>query len=45
MAQKWKVEALPTLLILDENGKIIANHVGYVDGKGLIEFAKKVSDK
>ena len=45
LAQKWKVEALPTLLILDENGKIIANHIGYVDGKGLLEFAKEVSDK
>lgn len=45
LAQKWKIEGLPTLLILDENGKIIADHVGYVDGKGLLEFAKEVLGK
>lgn len=45
LAQKWKIESLPALLILDENGKIIAHHVGYVDGEGLIEFAKEASGK
>ena len=45
LAKEWKREGFPTLLILDENGKIIADHVGYVDGKGLIGFAKEVSGK
>lgn len=45
LSQKWKIESLPALLILDENGKIIAEHVGYVDGKGLIEFAREASGK
>lgn len=45
LAKTWKIEGLPTLLILDENGNIIANHVGYVDGSGLLEFAKEVSAK
>lgn len=45
LAQKWKIEGLPTLLFLDENGKIIADNVGYVDGNGLLEFAKETSGK
>jgi thiol:disulfide interchange protein len=45
LAKTWEIEGLPTLLILDEKGKIIAHHVGYVNGGGLIEFAKEVSSK
>jgi thiol:disulfide interchange protein len=43
LAEKWNIEGLPTLLILDENGKTIADHVGFVDGNGLLEFAKEAS--
>ena len=43
LAEKWNIEGLPTLLILDENGKAIADHVGFVDGNGLLEFAKEAS--
>jgi thioredoxin-related protein len=43
LAKTWGIEGLPTLLILDQNGKIIANHIGYVDGAGLLEFAKEAS--
>lgn len=43
LAKRWKIEALPTLLILDGRGNIIADHIGYVDGNGLIEFAKQAS--
>lgn len=43
--EKWNVKGLPTLLILDQNGKVLANHVGYVNGKGLVAFAKEVSGK
>lgn len=39
LAKTWQVEGLPTLLIVDENGKVLANHTGFVDGPGLIEFA------
>lgn len=45
LAKTWKIEGLPTLLVLDENGNIIANHTGYVDGGGLLEFAKEASGK
>jgi len=40
LAKKWGVQGLPTLLILDEKGKVLAQHTGYVDGKGLLEFAR-----
>lgn len=43
LAKQWEIEGLPTLLILDGNGKIIASHVGYVNGSGLLEFAKEAS--
>ncbi|WP_264537811.1 thioredoxin family protein [Flavobacterium sp. N1736] len=45
LAKTWKIEGLPTLLILDENGSIMANHIGYVDGTGLLEFAKEAYGK
>ena len=41
LAKKWGVTGLPTLIILDQNGKVIDSHVGYVDGNGLMEFAKE----
>ena len=44
LAKTWRVEGLPTLLIVDENGQILANHVGFVDGKGLILFAREATD-
>lgn len=45
LAKIWQIEGLPTLLILDENGNILTNHTGYVDGEGLLEFAKEASEK
>jgi thioredoxin 1 len=45
LSRTWAIEGLPTLLILDRNGKVIASHVGYVDGSGLLEFAKGASGK
>ncbi|MBT1690804.1 thioredoxin family protein [Dawidia soli] len=41
LAKGWQIDGLPTLLILDENGKVLATHTGYVDGKGLMEFAQE----
>lgn len=43
LAKTWQIEGLPTLLILGENGKVLANHTGYVDGNGLIQFSKEAS--
>lgn len=45
LAKKWQVEGLPTLLILDEKGKVIADHTGYVDGAGLLEFVKEAIER
>jgi thiol:disulfide interchange protein len=45
LATNWQVEGLPTLLILDENGQVLANHTGFVDGKGLIQFAREASGR
>lgn len=45
LAETWQVEGLPTLLIVDENGRVLANHTGFVDGKGLIEFAGEARGK
>ena len=44
LAKTWRVEGLPTLLIVDENGKALAIHTGFVDGKGLIEFSQEASE-
>ena len=44
LAKTWQVEGLPTLLIVDENGKVLANHTGFVDGNGLMQFAQEATD-
>jgi thiol:disulfide interchange protein len=44
LAKTWQVEGLPTLLIVDENGKVLANHTGFVDGSGLLQFAQEATD-
>jgi len=44
LAKTWQVEGLPTLLIVDENGKVLANHTGYVDANGLMQFAQEATD-
>jgi len=44
LAKTWQVEGLPTLLIIDENGKVLANHTGFVDGNGLVQFAQEVTN-
>jgi thiol:disulfide interchange protein len=42
LAKKWGITGLPTLLILDQNGNLLDSHTGYVDGNGLLEFARDV---
>lgn len=44
LAKTWQVEGLPTLLIVDENGKVVANHTGFVNGNGLVQFAQEAAD-
>jgi thiol:disulfide interchange protein len=44
LAKRWQVEGLPTLLIVDETGKVLASHTGFVDGNGLIQFAQEAID-
>lgn len=43
LARKWQIEGLPTLLIIDEEGSVLANHTGFVDGKGLMQFAQEAA--
>jgi thiol:disulfide interchange protein len=38
LAEKYNLEAYPTLLMLDENGKEIRRFVGYLDAAGLVKF-------
>jgi len=45
LTKTWQIEGLPTLLILNSNGKVLASHTGYVDGKGLMEFASETVAK
>jgi thiol:disulfide interchange protein len=44
LAKIWQVEGLPTLLIVDEKGKVLANHTGFVNGNGLMQFAQEAID-
>jgi len=39
LAQFYKITALPTLMVLDENGKIVRQSVGYQNTHSLLEFA------
>ena len=42
LAKAWQIQGLPALLILDENGNLLADHTGYLNGNGLLQFAKDV---
>jgi len=41
LASKWEVQEYPTLLILDENGKVLLRSIGYLDAIQLRAFGKK----
>ncbi|WP_313263617.1 thioredoxin family protein [Sphingobacterium sp.] len=41
LAQTWDVNAYPTLLFFNPEGKLIMKHVGFVDGARLIEIGKQ----
>ena len=40
LAEKYKLEAYPTLLMVDETGKELRRHVGYMDAAGLAKFVE-----
>lgn len=40
VAEKYRVNAYPTLIIADADGKVITYSQGYVDARQLIEFGK-----
>ena len=42
IANKYHVEAYPTLLILDENGNELGRQLGFMPAEGLIRFGKSV---
>ncbi len=42
LSSKYPIEAYPTLLFLDSDGKIVKNALGYRDPAGLIELANEV---
>lgn len=44
LATTWQIEGLPTLLIVNENGKVVGNHTGYVNGSGLMQFALEAAE-
>ncbi len=44
LAKTWQIDGLPTLLIINENGKVVTNHTGYVDGNGLMQIAQEVAE-
>lgn len=41
LAAQWNIQGLPTLMILDPSGKLIAQSVGYIGAQDLIAFGKK----
>ena len=44
-AVKYDATMLPTLMVLDSNGKIILQHIGSLDAKGLSQFLKDAAKK
>ncbi|ANI90722.1 hypothetical protein A9P82_10005 [Arachidicoccus ginsenosidimutans] len=45
LADKWKVDAYPSLIILNMKGEIVLEKIGYVEPKDLIDFAKQALSK
>jgi thiol:disulfide interchange protein len=41
LADQWKIQGLPTLLVFDEHGKQLTRSVGYIGAKDLVGFGKK----
>lgn len=41
LAEKYNVNAYPTLLILDKTGKVVTYTIGFINAKELIRFGEK----
>ncbi len=44
-AVKYDATMLPTLMVLDSNGKVVLQHIGSLDAKGLNQFLKGAAKK
>jgi len=42
LAEKYKIQGYPTLLIVDKNGKQLTKNVGFMDSFTFINFGKKI---
>lgn len=45
LSEKWEIEAYPTLLIVDTEGKVITGNVGYITASDLLKFAQASKTK
>ena len=45
LAQQWGIQAYPTLIIFDPNGKVVLGTVGFIGAGDLIRFGKKALGK
>ncbi|MBC7417789.1 MAG: thioredoxin family protein [Pedobacter sp.] len=45
LSEKWQIDAYPTLMILDANGKLVLSSIGYLQAKDFIEFGKQALEK
>ena len=43
MVEKYGVRAIPTLLLLDDNGTLISKHVGILSVEGIKSFANETN--
>ncbi len=45
LSDKWDVNSYPTLMILDADGKVILNSIGYLPAKDLLKFGEVALQK
>ena len=45
LAERWGIQAYPTLLVFDSNGKPVTEALGYIGAKDLIWFGQTALTK
>ncbi|MET4082649.1 thioredoxin 1 [Pedobacter sp. UYP30] len=45
LSDKWKIDSYPTLMVLDDSGRVVLSSIGYLPAKDLIEFGKQALEK
>lgn len=45
LAEKWKVDEFPTLLMVDYLGNVVTGNVGFMDARDLIKFGERALAK